>query len=212
MTALNFMLDQKAICIAMDTLGTNAETGKPSFYTSKIFPLLHLNGVICGTGLGSFVHDWFVYVNTAIIARDMEHLNQFVTEPLRKLAEGHHINNDSSVTIYHFGYSENHQCFRGYAYRSSNNYESEELIYGFGIKPEISYEIPPPINLPEDFIKIVIQQKIEDEKLPFEKKVGIGGEVHFLYMTPGKIIMTRCHKFDDYLSMYEEMCKNIIKK
>jgi len=187
----------------------DAGTGKPSFYTTKIFPLLHLNGVMCGTGLGPFVHDWFVYVNTAIIAHDMEHLNQFVMEPLRKLAERHHVSEVSSVTIYHFGYSENQQCFKGYAYRSTNNFLSEELIYGFGVKPQVNYEIPSPINLPDDFIKLAIQQRLEDEKLPIGKRVGIGGEIHILYMTPNKMILTRCHRFDDYLAMYGEMCKNL---
>ena len=207
MTALNFLLEPERVCIAMDTLVIRPDTRTPFLYASKIFPLPHLGGVMCGTGLMQFVIDWFVCIQTSVIARDVPHLNNYTSEQLRVIAVKYKLISDLTSTIYHFGYSAAEQCYKGFAYRSKTNFVSEELEYGFGIKPPVEYK--PIQSLPNGFIEMTERQRIEDKEKPTEQQVGIGGDIHLFVMTPEQMLLTRCHRFKDYDSFYNKMLENL---
>ena len=207
MTALNFLLEEKRVCVAMDTMMLNAETRTPLKYVSKIFMLPHLNGVICGTGFVNFIFNWYLFVQSSIIAEDIEHLDLYASEALNRLAQDFSF--DFSVTIYHFGWSAEKKKFIGLAYRSKNNFVSEALQYGLGIKPKVSFDS---FNeLPRDFIEIIKNQKKQDEALPSEERIGIGGDIHFLVMTEEGYTFSKCHRFDDYFESYNQMLNNLPK-
>lgn len=62
MTALNFILDPKYVIITTDTLISRSEDKQPSNYASKIFPLPHIKGVLCGTGVFEIIFEWFYVI------------------------------------------------------------------------------------------------------------------------------------------------------
>jgi hypothetical protein len=53
-----------------------------------------------------------------------------------------------TTTVYHFGFSEVTGLIHSFAYRSANNFQSEKIAYGLGIKPECT--IPENYSLPQD--------------------------------------------------------------
>lgn len=208
MTALNFYLQPEQVLLAMDTLSLQSD-GNPHKFLSKIFPILHLNGVMCGTGFAPLIEQWFREINAGILARNMIHLDEFATEALQNLwaSQSGEIGK-GTATIYHFGYCEVDAVFKGYAYRSEHNFQSESLMYGLGIKPSfdvasLGEDLPSPQAY---FVEIVKRQRAEDLAQPINDRIGIGGDVHFASMTPDGIWMSRCHRFEDYDALYEEMC------
>ena len=180
-------------------------------FTSKIFPFPHLNGVMCGTGHGQFVLDWFVHMHSNLLAKDMIHANLYTPSQLRTLATKYNLNKPNTATIYQFGYSKQEQTFKGFAYRSEKNFQSDELGLGdFGIKPIGDRSLAENINiLPDDFIKLIEDARRIDDALPIDQRVGIGGEIHFLYMTSERMSLRNVHRFPDYDVMYQEMCKEL---
>ena len=211
MTALVYYFEPNAVFVAMDTLALS-EDHKPAIFTSKIFPVLHLNGIICGTGLGPFVVDWFKRVNSGMLALDIPHLDEFTPGQLRAARKDYVIDDENTVTIYHFGFSESEQKFRGFAYRSKSDFNSEELPYNsVAIKPFVELDLSErPLNLPEDFIDIVSRQRDADNALPINKRLGVGGEIHFIYMTPGNICINRAYRFSDHSDLYNQMCSKLM--
>jgi hypothetical protein len=211
MTALNFYLQPDSLLLAMDTLSLRSDHN-PHKFLSKIFPILHLNGVMCGTGFAPLIEQWLREINVGILARDMIHLDEFTPQALQGLwmAQSAEIEK-GTVTIYHFGYCEAEKVFKGYAYRSERDFQSETLLYGLGIKPGVDMT-----NLGEDlpspqayFAEIIKRQRANDLAQPINDRIGIGGDVHFVSMTADGIWMSRCHRFEDYDTLYFEMCKEL---
>ena len=75
MSFLVFFSNETDIILPMDTLAVDGSDRKPMFFTTKFYPVPHLQGLIAGTGSGQFVIDWFVKVNTGIVVDDMVHLD-----------------------------------------------------------------------------------------------------------------------------------------
>lgn len=201
MTALNILLEPRRVCIAMDTLV--ARDGDPWRFTSKIFLLPHLGGALCGTGVLRFITDWFVQLQIEVLAPDLVALDPYVPAALRVLARDHYLDETTSTTIYHFGLDPEAGRFRGFAYRSRNAFRSEELRHGNLTKPPADSPVDGP--LPAAFVELMEQQKAEDRPLPPRERAGIGGDVHFLIMTPGRFDLHHCHRFDDYGDDYRAM-------
>lgn len=219
MTALNFSLNKDVVGITMDTLCSDPNDKSPLLFTSKIYPLPHLDGVLCGTGIGLFVLKWFQIIENQFVVRDIEGLDRFAPNALRSaFSEYASAGIKSRSTIYHFGYQQERAEFMGFAYRSTSDFVSEPLNRGAGFKPppssimpgqEIGYK-----HLPDYFIEIMKQQRADDETEAVEKKVGIGGDIHYFTMQKSRdtesglpIISTlyRCHRFSDYQKIYIEM-------
>ncbi|MDP8237941.1 MAG: hypothetical protein P9X24_02515 [Candidatus Hatepunaea meridiana] len=210
MTALIYQLEPNQVSVAMDTLSLN-EDKKPLLYTSKIFLLPHLGGLMCGTGIVPFVVNWYIKIQTGIIAKDIEYLGNFTPKCLRELwHQCADITERYTSTIYHFGYSWHDNSCKGFAFRSTNNFALEELQYSISVKPALAItEIAKIKELPRDIIKIMYKQKEEDDKLPFEQRLGIGGEIHFAHLTPHQTTIQVCHRFNDYESNYKQMCRKL---
>ena len=193
----------------MDTLALSSDDGKPLLFTSKITPLPHLDGLICGTGAMNFVVNWVAMVQTNIVAKDIEHLSMHTPDSLRTLWQKFQYPEQQTVTIYYFGYSKIDCRCKGYAFRSTNNFELEELKYSIGIKPPVlDIEVK---EIPEDIIRIIGRQKEQDEQLPLGQRLGIGGEIHFAVITPNQICIRVLHRFDDYETCYLQMCERLSK-
>ena len=102
--------------------------------------------------------------------------------------------------ICYFGYSKIDRRFNGYAFRSTNRFELEELQYSVGIKtPVPNMELK---EIPADIIRIMCCQKEQDDQLPLGQRIRIRGEIHFAVLTTSQINTLVLHRFDDYDTCY----------
>lgn len=206
MSSLIFYTNPDRIVVATDTLSASAEDGKSFSYTTKALIVPHLRMIICGTGCLGFATQWFVQINDGAVVRDIDHLNYHTPGALQRLWADF-LDDDlrlsSTTTIYHFGYS-NAGTVRGYAYRSTNQFASEPLEHGLGIKPpvEIPSDIPP---LPAGFRRLMDIQRDLEAKKPLQEQVRIGGEivVHDLDREGCRVFIY--DRFEDYENDLETM-------
>lgn len=207
MSSLNFLVQKDFALISTDTLALQPNTHLPSHFQSKAFPVLHLNGLICGTGINLLAIQWYSKVATSMLARSFPHLDEFTPSSLRDIASEIKLPTNSTSTIYHFGYDEFAESYRVYAYRSEHDFQSEELELGFGIKPQI--EFTQTEDLIKDFIDLITLQRECDLAKPLENRIGIGGDIHVYSMIPGRINIQLIHRFDDYDDLYSNMCSRL---
>jgi len=171
-----------------------------------------------------FINRWYAHALTSVLARDIEHLDEFAPECLRTIFKeakdsfDNELLDEATSTIYHFGHSEEQSRFIGYAYRSGEDFVSEQLEEEFRQKPGLlngGYEIK---EFPSDPIKLSDLHKAEDAEKNIEDRVGIGGEIHSFSMQniskdegQADILMQirRCHRFDDFEKAYIEMSKKL---
>lgn len=214
MTALLYLLDKNRVSLAMDSLTTDGETKEPLKFASKIFLLPHLKGAVCGTGCLDLILEWYSYIQKDVLATDIIFLDKIATEKLCEISKEISLSGGQTTTIYHFGYNEKAEVFTGFAYRGTNDFKSEKLIYSIGIKPsegeiqEYALKELAQNGLPEGFIKTMQQQKIYDDNLSKDKQVGIGGEIHFLSMDKNESLFSVCHRFDDYNEALQKMFRH----
>ena len=181
MTLLNFILAEEAVYLVADTVVSDSMDKSPVSFTTKVYPVPHWDGLICGTGIMNFVVNWYCTAITSVLATDLKHLDQFAPEQLRSLFEkyeeeyeGHELRS----TIYHLGFDQQSACFFGFAYRSTDNFVSEPLAYGMRLKPDPEdTSIQQISTFPDDFIPIAELQKKKDELKPVNDRVGIGGRL-----------------------------------
>lgn len=220
MTVLNFAITPDGIFVVMDTLVTS--DGKPAFFTSKATPVPHLNGLICGTGYQNFFHRWSLRVLGGIVAFDIPHLDLFATENLREVwAElSEEERQAGTSTIYHFGYDRGDDEFVGYAYRSTNDFEGEQLLQGIATKPPYRGELPM-MGFPDDFVEVCRAQRIEQDKTPLEERVYIGGQITAYTMQrnqqegrEGEIWfgIETAFEFDDFDAMYVDCLDGLARR
>jgi hypothetical protein len=186
MTALNFILQPNRVVIFMDTLALGSDKN-PFKYASKIFPLPHLRGVLCGTGSLNTIMDWHKY----------------------------DLNETNEATIYHFGFDprEEEGRIKGFAFRSTNNFLLEELKDGVGIKPgdnEIIRYLDDILDtydggLEDLFINIMKLQKKKDDEGDPKNRIGIGGAIHMFHLNKNRQFLWECYNFDDYDETFYKM-------
>lgn len=208
MSSLNFLVQEEFALVSTDTLAVNPDTRLPSHFQSKAFPVLHLNGLICGTGINQLIIQWYSIVATSMLARSISHLDEYAPSSLRELASELKLPKEITSTIYHFGYDDYEKRFRVYAYRSVHDFQSEELCLGFGVKPQV--EFTQSENPIKDFIDLITLQREDDLSKPVKERIGIGGDIHVYALVPGSINIKIIHRFDDYEDLYSEMCSYLL--
>ena len=221
MTVLDFHIQEDEIYLITDTMVSEAQSMEPILFTTKVFPVPHWEGLICGTGIMQFINNWFHKAVSNILATDVVLLDEFAPDQLRELWARGYVENegDYSSTIYHFGFNRTENRFVGFGYRSTNDFISERLEYGTLIKPNPenldNFELT---NFPEDFIELAESQKLEDESKPVSERVGVGGSV-IAYrllrqeLEDGQILVNtliwKCHEFSDAAKAYQMACANL---
>lgn len=211
MSALVFLLTAEKVCVAMDSLALYGDTKEPFKYITKLYPLLHLRSLICGTGCMNLIDAWVSFVQPHIVAKDILFLDSIAPQSLNDLHKQLNLANETSATIYHFGFDDERQRLIGYAYRSKNDYRSEELQDGLGIKPDDGDVVQAALSVvtergfPDGFVDLISMQRENDRLRPLEGKVGIGGEVHIALLDKSQITMAVSHRFPDYESIFREM-------
>lgn len=216
MTVLNYLLCADSVIITTDTLTLTIEK-TPHKYATKVFPLPHLKGVICGTGSLDIILEWFLFVQKNFVVKDIKFLDEIATDKLNEFSENYRNSGENTCTIYHFGFSEEDDRFVGFAYRSTSKYKSEVLSDGFGFKPPdgniLEYFIDETrrrgrIDL-DLFINVIKKQKHLDDKKGIKDRVGIGGAIHFLKLNKNSQFIWECYTFEDYNELFQSMLNNL---
>lgn len=217
MTALNFMLMEEAVYVVADTMVT--EQSDPLFFTTKVFPVPHWNGLICGRGSLGLMIDWLGRVYGHMLARDFIEADQFAPDTLRQLFLDRPIQEQAECTtsIYHLAYHPDEQRFIGFAYRSTDDFVSEPLDYGFHQKPGISIKMKME-SFPDDFAAFMQQQRLEQDLLPSDDRCFIGGQIISWMMrrinptdAPSHIetVIAPAFQWDDYEESYQACCDRL---
>src|SRR5690349_18996815 len=98
MTAVIFNIGPDQVIIATDSLAMASETGDPFFFTTKFYILPHLQGAMFATGVGDLATEWFVQLDR-FLARDIHHLDKYVTPLLVKLGKKFGLNHELTTTV-----------------------------------------------------------------------------------------------------------------
>lgn len=213
-SALVFAIEPENIYLATDTLCLSAETKAPCFFTTKMYFLPHLGMVMVGTGLANAVSEWFLRLNAGLIARNMDHVDQYAPRMLSELFDDARTKFGSTagtVTIYHFGYSQRAGRMLAYIYRSESAFRSEILEDSVGVKPapnggqaEIVVR-----EVPRDFVTIINGLRQEDLARSNADRIGIGGEVLYCWLSSDQCVTYTAHRFEDWETTYELICRQL---
>jgi hypothetical protein len=211
MSLLLFQLDAESVIVATDTLATRVD-GRPYLLVSKCTVLPHLGSVIAFTGNAAIGQRWAAAVQSNLLCRDFDMLDQHTPDNLRQIAaevEREHGAVPGSSTIYHFGHSAKEKQYVGYAYRSESDFGSEQLGYGFGMKP-------PPDTIPtdtpatiEEIVELADQIRDEQNALPPSERLWIGGELVFTVLAQGYISVNTMHRFADFDAQWLAMNRHL---
>jgi hypothetical protein len=198
MSSLIFHTDESQVFIATDTLATSPD-GEPFLFTTKAFVVPHLWMMMAGTGAGGFLGRWFIEVNDRMIVKGIDNLDYHTPEALARLWRGYRqeysIPDEFTTTVYHFGFADGEDAIHTYVYRSVNNFQSERLQYGVGVKPEC--EIPEPYKFPFDIKKMMESQRAIQATRPKAERVYIGGEIMVHHLTHQGFTIYVLDEFED---------------
>jgi hypothetical protein len=200
MTALVFALQPDQICVAMDTLVVGADNKKPMRFQRKFLSLPEKELLVAGTGHANLINGWFEYVSSLSDLGDIDDLDRFASSVLEASVTAAGGLGEITTTLYHFGYSKAETKYVGFAYRSTNGFQSERLQYALGVKPPVRVESSDNIEFPGFMIDIVLNQQREDQQLPLEQQVGIGGEIEFAVLSNRNTQIETVYRFETYES------------
>lgn len=207
MSSLIFFTDEDNAVVATDTLVVSPE-GTPLLFTSKAIYLPHLKVIVAGTGLGGFATEWALKINDKLIVKGLNNLDYHTPRCLRELWVKFKteclFDENMTTTVYQVGFSQIDGNIAAFAYRSTNNFESEELTYGMRAKPDFAF-------LEEDYslmdaIPIMMrdQRRIQDES-PRGGRLYIGGEIQVLHLTRDGCRSFKLGEFDDFEDVQHEI-------
>lgn len=198
MTALVFALQPEQVCIAMDTLVVGADDRLPMSFQRKFLSVSESDLVAAGTGHADFINGWFQHLQSNLRGVTIDDLNEEAPSIFRAsvIAEGGL--SGLTVTIYHFGYSTREQRYVGYAYRSEHGFRSDRLQYALGYKPVVPITPSDDIHFPDFLIDIILEQQRQDCLQPISERVGIGGEIEFVFMSERTIHVETVYRFSSY--------------
>lgn len=202
---ISFSNDDFAV-IATDTLGVDNE-GLPVIFSNKATYLPTIKSVICGTGAGGFHSRWAEYVNSRMLLLDIENLDYHATEQLSELWDCYkkefNAEDSLTVTIYHIGISLNDGKIKRYAYRSTNNFRSEEIPHGWFFKPACS--VPEGENILEIIKSMMFEQREIQEQSPSDGRIYIGGQVNAIILEKDSVRHLTIAEFPDFHQTIEKL-------
>jgi hypothetical protein len=110
--------------------------------------------------------------------------------------------------IFHFGYSLKETKYRGFVYKSKNDFSSKEITPQFNYQPSLAEPITPQIQSEQEFIDSAIkvmklQQAEQKKKLPADQ-IRIGGQVQVLTMAPDIMQIKIVHAFNDSGELHKQ--------
>jgi len=201
MSSLIFHTDEELALVATDTLAGSVDGNVPFKFTTKAFPVPHLKMIVASTGIGGFGLSWFIQICDNVVVEDVEHLNYHAPGVLLKLwrqfEQLNAIKNNLTATVYHFGFAQSTGHIKSYAYRSTNDFASEQLKYGLGVKPPLPNQ-EEYYQFPLNVKKIMDAQRAIEHAKPQKDRLLIGGEIHVLVLDKNGFTISTEDRFDDY--------------
>jgi hypothetical protein len=198
-SSLIFHTEETQALIATDTLAV-LPNGRPLKFTTKAFVLPHLKLVVAGTGIARFLSRWFVRINDEMVVQDIDNLDYHAPRYLASVWPGFKqefsVQDGLTTTVYHFGFSENTGVIHSFAYRSANNFQSEPIAYGLGVKPECT--IPENYSLPNDIRKMMDDQRSRERSQQHGQRLYIGGEIQIHHISKDGCAVYTLDRFEDY--------------
>jgi hypothetical protein len=198
-SSLIFHVEETEVLVATDTLAVSSHDKKPYNFTTKAFIVPHLRMIVAGTGVGGFLDRWVVGINSGMIVRGIDNLDYHTPRYLRAIWSGYEQevpDTDSTTTVYHFGFSEDSGLIHSFAYRSTDNFQSEALGYGYGVKPECT--LPDNVSFPDDIKTLMDEQRAIQRRKRKNKRVYIGGEIQIHHLTKAGFNVYTLAQFDDF--------------
>jgi hypothetical protein len=201
MSSLIFYSDETQVLTATDTLATSAEVyGQPLLFTTKAFIVPHLQLIMCGIGCAGVLGKWFVEVNDRFIVRGIDDLNYHTPKALAsiwaKFREKFSIPDNQKITIYHLGFSEEDGLMHNFVYRSTNNFLSENIIYGIYTKPFC--HLPENAQFPMVIKSMMDEQREIQQSKPEDERIYIGGKILIHHLTNNGFSVYFLDQFDDF--------------
>jgi hypothetical protein len=206
MSLLMFATDPNQVLVVTDTLATHP-TGEPYLLVSKCSIVPHLEIAVAYTGVAQVGQRWAHQLQTAVLARNIDLLDQHVPGALRKVTTDvidEFGDLPGSSTVYHFGYSEEKEAYVGIAYRSEKDFESDPIPYGFGVKPVPVGEFSAPNDL-DGLVALGKQIRAEQDAGPQESRIYIGGEFWMTVLANRTIQVSKLFRFDDFEEQWLQM-------
>lgn len=212
MSSLIFYTDPDQALVVTDTLAVNPD-GSPLFFTSKAHYLPHLRTIVAGTGLAGFHAEWAMSVNNRMAVSGVQNLNHHAPGRLRELWVSHKVAQclpaDVTTTVYHFGISEGGEGIAAYAYRSTNDFISEKIPVGIGVKPYCTVpEVEPP-HLLDHLEAMMNEQRRLQELEPPDRRLHIGGEAHAIHLTRSSCTFACLFQFGDFRTQQAQVVRSL---
>ncbi len=212
MSSLIFLTDETQALVATDTLAVDSH-GNPAFFCSKASHIPHLRVIVAGTGAAGFANEWSLHASTWMVIKGIHNLDYHTPNGLIKLWAEYRAKNsvpeDFTTTVYQFGISEETGKVVSFAYRSTNNFVSEELGYGTGVKPECDVQEG---NLFELIPGMMKQQRDIQSTAPKSERIYIGGEIFAFHLSKNGCNTLKMGEFEDFsiqeTSIFEQFTSN----
>ena len=199
MSSLIFHTDPTQALVATDTLAVKPD-GQPLMFCSKAVYLPHLRTIVVGTGLGGFANDWANEANNRLIVGGLRNLDHHTPKSLRRRwGETTALTDFPSgltTTVYQIGIGEDDEEICAFAYRSTNDFESEPLGHGTRAKPECTFLDSG--NFVRDAHSMMLEQRAIQSIKPHAERLYIGGECIIMHLTKDAFTATTAFRFADY--------------
>lgn len=207
MSSLIFFTDEDNAVVATDTLVVTPD-GEPFMFTSKAIHLPHLKVIVAGTGLQGFASEWALKINDKLIVNGLNNLDYHTPLCLRELWIKFKtellFGEEMTTTVYQFGFSQIDGNIAAFAYRSTNNFESEELTYGMRAKPKCTF-LEENDSVIDAIPKMMRDQRRIQDEGPKDGRLYIGGEIQVLHLTRNDCRSFKLGEFDDIEDTQQEM-------
>jgi hypothetical protein len=216
MTGLVFVLAPEYVLVGMDSLALYGDDKTPFKYCTKLFGLPHLAALVCATGSLQLGLNWYLDIQSNIVAADIDYLNGVAATRLRMIAE--RLSEPVSSTVYHFGFSPRAEAFTGIAFRSESGFAPENLAYGLGVKPPFQEAFSAAVEDiallgPECGVARILQRlRAGDDALPVAERVGIGGQAHLMTLSGSRQVTHVVDCWPDYEVQFHQMMRSLRKR
>ncbi|EEW2545476.1 hypothetical protein GXH09_08990 [Escherichia coli] len=207
MSSLIFYTDEIQAVVATDTLAV--DNGKPIAFVSKSGFIPHLKTIVAGTGAGGFANKWLLEASTRMVVRGIQNLDFHTPKALNRLwldyKKEFSLPDEFTTTVYQFGICEGTGKTVSYAYRSTNDFKSESLGYGTGVKPDCTILEG---NLVDIIPTMMNEQRYLESKKPVHERIYIGGEIILYHLTEKGCNCFKIGEFDDYKTQQDNLLSN----
>ena len=208
MSSLIFYTDPDQALVVTDTLAVNPD-GSPLHFTSKAHYLPHLRTIVAGTGLDGFSVEWALSATNRMVLSGVENLNHHAPRGLRDLWARYNrdlrLPADMTTTVYHFGISESGGGVVAYAYRSTNDFTTEKVSFGIGVKPACTVPEVDLERLLGQVEAMMNEQRRLQELEPPQQRLHIGGEAHAIHLTKTGCTFLCLFQFSDFRTQERQL-------